>query len=265
MRKLALAGALLLAFTPESLRAQATNNDPAPLDAWRAHMAERLDTDLAGADAMARAAAPARAADDHPGNDAASAPTDFISAPSPTPHPSGIVTVTQILQSEGLPVSLVGVAALESGFDPAALSPKGALGLWQLMPQTARRFGLEVSARRDDRLDPVKSTFAAASYLKDLYAQFGDWPLALAAYNAGEDRVQQALDRHGARDFWTLSRRSALPGETLRYVPAVLSRMNAAPALRNPAGGALKELSTPARIVFATPFVTPGPLPATVR
>jgi membrane-bound lytic murein transglycosylase D len=132
--------------------------------------------------------------------------------------------VLGILRAHGLPEELIAVVAVESGFRPSVLSPKGARGLWQLMPETARRYGLAVGREADERLDPLKSTHAAARYLSDLYAQFADWPLALAAYNAGEQRVERALSRMGARDFWTLARHAALPKETRAYVPAVLSR-----------------------------------------
>jgi soluble lytic murein transglycosylase-like protein len=131
--------------------------------------------------------------------------------------------IARLLGQQGLPTSLRGVVKVESAFNPSALSPKGALGLWQLMPETARRYGLAVSAHGDDRLDPVKATVAAAAYLRDLYTRFRNWPLALAAYNAGANRVQQAIDRLGTRDFWTLSRELALPEETRQYVPRVLS------------------------------------------
>jgi membrane-bound lytic murein transglycosylase D len=128
-------------------------------------------------------------------------------------------------------VELVGAAAVESDLNPWALSPKGARGLWQLMPETARRYGLVVDSRRDERLDPLKATHAAAQYLRDLHAEFQDWPLALAAYNAGEDRVERALEQLETRDFWTLSRHAALPHETRRYVPAVLARVEASTGL----------------------------------
>lgn len=129
----------------------------------------------------------------------------------------------QILQQEGVPVGLLGVALVESGFNPLALSPKGARGIWQFMPATAVRYGLPVSADNDHRTHPEHSTRAAARYLRDLYNQFGDWKLAIAAYNSGENRVQRIIDRTGIRSFEEMSRRRLLPAETRKYVPAVLA------------------------------------------
>lgn len=126
-----------------------------------------------------------------------------------------------ILREEGVPPDMAAVVLVESGGRPAALSPKGALGLWQLMPETARRYGLVVTAIGDERLDPVKATRAATRYLRDLYAQFGDWRLAFAAYNAGEQAVQRAIMRSGSRDFQRLH--AFLPNETWAYVPAVMT------------------------------------------
>ncbi len=134
------------------------------------------------------------------------------------------VDAARIFAEEGVPMDLIVVAAVESNFDPLALSSKGARGLWQLMPTTARRFGLRVDGREDERTDPIRSTRVAARYLRELFTRFQDWPLALAAYNAGEARVEAALERHQSRSFRELAIHRALPEETVRYVPAVLHR-----------------------------------------
>ena len=144
-------------------------------------------------------------------------------------------SLTRILIEEKLPVEVLSVALVESGFNPLALSPKTARGIWQLMPDTARRYGLTVEPGNDHRTHPEHATRAAARYLQDLYRMFGDWELALAAYNAGEDRVQRAIERAGARDFNELARRKLLPPETRNYVPAVLAawaQMNSAQTMR---------------------------------
>jgi Transglycosylase SLT domain len=134
-------------------------------------------------------------------------------------------SIDPILRDEGIPQGVVSVAVVESGGRTAALSPKGALGLWQLMPDTARRYGLVVTPTRDERLDVQKSTRAAARYLRDLYQQFGSWPLTFAAYNVGEQALQRAIARAGTGDFVQLSSLRLLPQETRNYVPAVLSAM----------------------------------------
>jgi len=131
--------------------------------------------------------------------------------------------VEPILKEEGLPPELLGLMLVESGGNPAALSPQGARGLWQFMPATARRYGLRVSDGSDERLDVERSTRAAARHLRDLHEQFGDWPLALAAYNAGDGAVQKAIRRGKTTDFATLSSLRLLPAETRAYVPAVLA------------------------------------------
>lgn len=154
----------------------------------------------------------------------------------------------QALEAEGVPGELLAVGWVESRFDPEALSARGARGAWQLMPATARRFGLEVSRQRDDRTDLHRSTRAAARYLAELRERFGDWLLVLAAYNAGEQRVDDALARAGSHSFWQA--RPWLPAETREYVPAVLAAMGNAPAAPGTSdrGGGLGG-----RIVFAQP------------
>lgn len=121
---------------------------------------------------------------------------------------------------EGVPVALAWLAEVESGFNPRARNPSGALGLFQLMPGTARALGLSLLPF-DQRTDPGASARAAASYLRKLHARFGDWPLALAAYNAGEGRVARTLEAEGAKDFAGIV--GKLPSETRLYVPKVLA------------------------------------------
>jgi hypothetical protein len=140
--------------------------------------------------------------------------------PRPEPAPAGDVLPEPSVLPEQL---LWNVARVESGLNPNALSPKGARGMWQFMPGTARRFGLRVDAEVDERLNPARSGAAAARYLNHLHGLFGDWKLALAGYNAGEGRVRQAVERGRTRDFEELSRRRLLPEETRLYVPKVLS------------------------------------------
>jgi hypothetical protein len=135
-------------------------------------------------------------------------------------------TLESILRDEGVPVELRAVVLVESGGVTTALSPKGARGIWQFMPDTARRYGLAVDAVHDDRTDIIKSTGAAGRYLRHLYATFGDWSLALAAYNAGELAVRNAMNQTESRDFRSISGGGLLPLETRNYVPAVVAAMN---------------------------------------
>jgi membrane-bound lytic murein transglycosylase D len=138
--------------------------------------------------------------------------------PWPTPAAEWVPRLKPIFVSEGVPAELVWVAEVESGFDRRARSPAGAAGLFQLMPATAKRFGLRLWPR-DQRYQPEPSARAAARYLRALYTQFGNWPLALAAYNAGEGRVQRLLEQHQTRSFDRIAAR--LPAETQMFVPKV--------------------------------------------
>jgi membrane-bound lytic murein transglycosylase D len=131
--------------------------------------------------------------------------------------------ILSTLKREGVPQDLIYLAEAESGFHPLALSRAGARGMWQFMAGRAAGYGLERNWWVDDRQDPVKSTLAAARHLKDLYNQFGDWYLALAAYNSGPGTVQAAVQRTGYADFWQLYRRGVLPKETRNYVPIILA------------------------------------------
>ena len=112
-------------------------------------------------------------------------------------------------------------AMIESGFNSVAVSRAGAKGLWQFMAPTARRYGLRVDRWVDERLDPEKSTVAAARYLSDLHALFGSWELAKAGYNAGEMKILRAIKTVGTNDFWELTRGRSLREETKNFVPAI--------------------------------------------
>lgn len=129
--------------------------------------------------------------------------------------------IRQVFRKKGLPEDLAFTAMVESGFNPRAVSRAGAKGLWQFMAQTARRYGLRVDRWVDERLDPEKSTEAAAEHLKDLFAQFGHWYLAQAAYNAGEVKVARAVARARTNDFWTIARGRWLRWETKQFVPQI--------------------------------------------
>ena len=131
--------------------------------------------------------------------------------------------IESTLREQGVPQELIYLAQAESGFHPLALSRVGARGMWQFMASRARGYGLQHNLWVDERQDPEKSTRAAAHHLKDLYNQFGDWYLAMAAYNSGPGTVQSAVKRTGYADFWELYRRNVLPKETRNYVPIILA------------------------------------------
>lgn len=131
--------------------------------------------------------------------------------------------MTAALRRAKLPEELFWLVMTESEYKMKAVSGAGAAGLWQFMPGTARKYGLEVSYWVDERMDPEKATGAAVRYLKDLKEWFGDWHLALAGYNRGEGGVGRDMQFTRSTDFGTLSGRGALPGETQNYVPKFMA------------------------------------------
>jgi membrane-bound lytic murein transglycosylase D len=213
----------LAAYEPEAqaalaaLRAMPENQDYAD---W---LELRIDEMEAAKQAVAQAAAPTPGA------------SEIRGPSSPIPHydlwlrrerdrrvPGNAAALMPLLRSafvsEGVPPDLAWIAEVESNLNPAARSPAGAKGLFQLMPDTAHSLGLG-TVMPDERADPEKSARAAAHYLHSLFVRFGSWPLALAAYNAGEGRVSRLLASRGATDFAGVS--AALPVETRMYVPKV--------------------------------------------
>ncbi|MFN7998111.1 MAG: transglycosylase SLT domain-containing protein [Bryobacteraceae bacterium] len=131
--------------------------------------------------------------------------------------------IQRVLQEEGIPQELIHLAQAESGFYPRAISSKAASGMWQFMAWRGNEYGLKQTRYTDDRLDPEKATRASAHHLHDLYNMFGDWYLAIAAYNCGPGVVEKAVERTGYADFWELRNRHVLPIETTNYVPIILA------------------------------------------
>jgi membrane-bound lytic murein transglycosylase D len=131
--------------------------------------------------------------------------------------------IERALDEEGLPHDLIYLAQAESAFQPTAVSRAQAVGLWQFIAGRAHEYGLQRTWWVDERQDPEKATRAAAHHLHDLYNMFGDWYLAMAAYNSGPGNVQKAIERTGYADFWELYKRNVLPKETRNYVPIILA------------------------------------------
>jgi len=135
-----------------------------------------------------------------------------------------IPIMREILRKEGMPEDLVYLAMIESGFTPHAVSVANAVGPWQFISGTGKRYDLKINDWIDERRDPIKSTVAAALYLKELYALFNnDWYLAAAGYNAGENKILRAINMYDTRDFWEISKGSYLKPETKDYVPKLLA------------------------------------------
>jgi membrane-bound lytic murein transglycosylase D len=131
--------------------------------------------------------------------------------------------IARVLKEEGVPQDLIYLAQAESAFQPLALSRAGARGMWQFVAYRGQQYGLRRTWWIDERQDPEKATRAAAQHLRDLYGLFGDWYLAMAAYNCGPGNVQKGIERTGYADFWELYRRNVLPKETKNYVPIILA------------------------------------------
>jgi membrane-bound lytic murein transglycosylase D len=161
-----------------------------------------------------------------------------INRPWPAPAKKLVPELKPVFSAHEVPPELVWLAEVESSFDRRALSPAGAAGLFQLMPDTAKRFGLSLWPR-DQRFQVEPSATAAAQYLKYLYDHFQDWRLALAAYNAGEGTVQKLLDRYKTNSYDDIARH--LPAETQMYVPRVEA------VLRQREGVDLEELAVPSK------------------
>ena len=128
-------------------------------------------------------------------------------------------SIDRVLEDNKLPKALAYLPVIESAYSETMISRAGARGMWQIMPETAREYGLRVDRWIDERADPELATKAAAAYLSDLYRDFHDWPLALAAYNAGAARIHRALEETQSKTFWELLELQAIPKETRGYVP----------------------------------------------
>jgi membrane-bound lytic murein transglycosylase D len=156
--------------------------------------------------------------------------------------------ISKNLRDQGVPQDLIYLAVAESGFQPQALNARsGAGGMWQFMPTGA--YGLARNGWFDERFDPQKSSVAYAKYMKTLYNQFGDWYLAMAAYDWGPGNVQRAVMRTGYADFWELYRRNVLPGETKNYVPGIIAAIIMA---KNPEQYGLDKIEPDAPVVSDT-------------
>ncbi len=131
--------------------------------------------------------------------------------------------ISRVLAEEGVPQELIHLAQAESGFLPRAVSNMAATGMWQFVKFRGQQYGLNQTSFMDERLDPEKATRAAARHLHDLYTEFGDWYLAIAAYNCGPGNIEKAVARTGYADFWELRARHAIPTETTNYVPIILA------------------------------------------
>ena len=157
--------------------------------------------------------------------------------------------ISRILAEQGIPQEMIYLVQAESGFRATARSPKRATGMWQFVAWRGKEYGLNQNRLVDERLDPEKATQAAARHLSDLYAQFGNWYLAMAAYNCGPGCVQRAVERTGYADYWEFVSRGALPRETANYVPVILAMTLLA---KNPDAFGLDDVSPEPAIHYDT-------------
>jgi membrane-bound lytic murein transglycosylase D len=157
--------------------------------------------------------------------------------------------ISKVLREEGVPQDLIYLAVAESGFQPQAMNARtGAAGMWQFMP-FLNAYGLARNGWVDERFDPEKSSRAYGRYMKSLYQQFGDWYLAMAAYDWGPGNVQRAVMKTGYADFWELYRRGVLPGETKNYVPGIIAAIIVA---KNPTQYGLDKLVPASAVISDT-------------
>jgi len=164
--------------------------------------------------------------------------------------------ITMELAKAGLPTDLQWQSVIESSYNPAAKSPAGAVGLWQFMPDTARVYGLEVDRWTDERLDPQRATEAAARLLADLHRRFGNWELALAAYNMGHSGLSRAIRKYNSNHYWLLCHyEGGLPWETTLYVPKIFAL---AIAMSNRSAFGLDDVEQDAPVQFDVVSVGPG-------
>jgi membrane-bound lytic murein transglycosylase D len=164
--------------------------------------------------------------------------------------------ITAVLKEQGVPTEVYFLAMIESGFMTTATSHAKAVGIWQFMKGTAKRYGLRVDDYVDERRDPMRATAAAALYLKDLHNVFQSWYLAMAAYNAGEGRIVGAIMRAKTRDFWEIAELRALPAETMEYIPKFLAATTIGHNLRK---YGLDDINPEVRPVVA-PVSVPSPI-----
>ena len=154
-------------------------------------------------------------------------------------------TMKRIFNSHGLPKELLSMSLVESSLSSQAVSSAKAVGYWQFIKPTGLEFGLKINHWLDERRDFEKSTQAAASYLRQLYLEFGDWLLAMSAYNMGENRLRQLKNKYQTNNFWKLYKKPDFPRETALYIPKILATNH---ILKNPAGYGLSEF------VILTPY-----------